>query len=78
MSDQKKTDAQEASDKEAQARAKEVDAKTVKVRVNDDIAALGGAFTDPETKVTIGEEPVSVKRTAFVAQKLRNEELVEA
>ena len=52
--------------------------KTVTVRVSDRIAQRGGAFYDPAQNITIGKEPVEVEKTAFVAEKLRNEELVEA
>lgn len=51
--------------------------KTIMVRVNDAIAAYGGEFTDPDTRLAIGKKPVGVTLTAFVREKLRSEELVE-
>lgn len=51
--------------------------KTVKVRVNDTIAAFGGEFVDPENRTVIGKKAVTVPVTAFVREKLRTEELVE-
>ena len=52
--------------------------KTVTVRVNDTIAAYDGEFTDPENGQVIGKTPVDVVQTAFVREKLQNDELVEA
>lgn len=51
--------------------------KTVSVRVSSKIAAYGGAFLDPETRETIGEDSVEVPLTAFVRGLLRSEDLVE-
>lgn len=53
-------------------------AKTISVRVNDTIAAYGGEFTDPDTRAVIGKEAVSVPHSAFVKEKLRSDEIVEA
>lgn len=50
---------------------------TIKVRVNDAIAAFGGEFTDPGNRRSIGKVPVDVPVTPFVREKLRSEELVE-
>ncbi|WP_104992717.1 hypothetical protein [Deinococcus sp. NW-56] len=52
--------------------------KQIKVRVNAAIAAYGGEFTDPDSRAVIGKDAVSVPHTAFVREKLRSEELVEA
>ena len=52
--------------------------KTVSVRVNDAIAAYGGEFTDPDTRAVIGKNAVSVPHSAFVREKLRSDEIVEA
>lgn len=52
--------------------------KTISVRVNDEIAAYGGEFTDPDTRAVIGKEAVSVPHSAFVREKLRSDEIVEA
>lgn len=52
--------------------------KTVTVRVNDAIAAYGGEFTDPETHAVIGKDAVDVPQSAFVREKLRSDEIVEA
>lgn len=50
--------------------------KTIKVRVNDKIAARNGAFTDPYTKQTIGKEPVDVEENKFIRTKLATDELI--
>ncbi|WP_339098301.1 hypothetical protein WDJ50_18645 (plasmid) [Deinococcus sp. VB142] len=50
----------------------------VEVRVRDDIAAYGGEFTDMDSGRSIGKEAVSVPKTAFIAEKLRTGEIVEA
>lgn len=49
----------------------------VKVRTNPKRVTKGGAYYDREQKVTIGEKPVSVERTAFVRRLLLNGELLE-
>lgn len=51
---------------------------SIKVRVNPKRAARGAAYYDPRQKATIGAEPVTVERTAFVARLLLTGELVEA
>lgn len=56
----------------------EVEVDVVTVRVNDKIAAFGGEFTEPKTRVSIGAQPVTVERTPFVDEKLTSKELVEA
>ena len=50
----------------------------ITVKVSAAIAELGGEFTDPDSKATIGKEGVSVPHTAFVKEKIRSEEIVEA
>lgn len=52
--------------------------KMIAVKVSARVAAIDGEFTDPDSKRTIGKEAVSVPHTAFVKEKLRSEEIVEA
>ncbi len=52
--------------------------RSVTVQTNTAKVLEGAAFYDELQGVTIGAEPVSVKRTKFVQQKLANEELKEA
>lgn len=50
--------------------------RTLKVRVNDAIAARGGAFTCPFTKKTIGADPIDVEDNKFIRSKLTTDEIV--
>jgi hypothetical protein len=73
---------QTKAEKEAKAaEAKAEKAKLVTVKVNAEIAAYGGCFTDAEqptdAQKTIGSEPIEVVRTDFVNQKLKTDELIK-
>lgn len=52
----------------------------VTVRVNDTVAKKGGAYHDPDHDAnpkSIGDKPIEVLRTPFVAQRLKSGDLVE-
>ncbi|UQN10373.1 hypothetical protein [Deinococcus sp. QL22] len=51
---------------------------TVTVRVVGRTASYGGAYTDPESKKSLGVEPVTVPLTGFVQSLLDSGTLVEA
>lgn len=82
-------DAREAAEREVAAKtpaakaatappARKSGEKMITVKVSAAIAELGGEFTDPDSKATIGKDAVSVPHTAFVKEKIRSEEIVEA
>lgn len=65
----------------AEATGSESQYETVKVKVSKkvlDNTGGQGAYTDPESKKTIGAEPVTVPATPFVEGLLRSQELVRA
>lgn len=52
----------------------------VNVRVNDKIAAYGGALYDPETEANpkpITKAAAKVRRTSFVEERIKSSDLVE-
>lgn len=71
------TQGAEEGDDEPEAVVDTSSGETVTVRVNAEMRAYGGTFTDPDNpkRPSIGAEYVSVARTEFVETKLRTGEL---
>ncbi len=55
----------------------EAQGETITVKVSDAISSYGGAFYDPETRLTLGGQPVVTPKTHFVIEQLNAKHLIE-